>query len=262
MLKTNIPKGIFLYCILCILYSFLLPQPAFSQLDSLGVAIPTEVTADEVEEGDVLCLKEGGIDLCSTEYDPSMYGVVSAEPAMAFRHEDDDNLPLVLQKGNTLVKVSSSNGNIVAGDLLTSSEVPGVAMKATLNGYALGMALEDYNSEDQEAVGDIFVALNIHPIASAVTSRSNIIGSLRQALSVPVVSPITTFRYLLAFLIVLISFALGFFYFGRVIKSGVDAIGRNPLAKSAIQTAVLINIVITLVIVLTGLGVALLILII
>lgn len=236
--------------------------PVNAQLDSLGVAIPTEVVSENVEAGHIICLKEGGFVLCEVEYDPSMYGVVAAEPALSFRHDDDESLHLVFQRGNTLIKITSENGDIIVGDLVTSSSTPGVAQKATLNGYALGMALEDYSNSDTTAIGEVFIALNIHPIASAVTSRSNIIGSLRQALSAPVISPLATFRYLLAFLIVLISFSFGFLYFGRVIKSGVDAIGRNPLAKDIIQRTVLLNIVITLVIVFTGLAVALLILII
>lgn len=232
-----------------------------AQVESLGVAIPTEVVFEDPEVGDILCQKEGGIILCDEIYDPSMFGVVTQTPAIAFRHDDDESLPLVVSSGNTLVKVTSAAGNIEVGDLITSSEIPGVGQKAVLNGFVLGEALEPYQSDDEEAVGTVFISLNIHPVASFVGSRSNIIGSLRQALSVPVLSPVATFRYLLAFLIALIAFALGFFYFGRVVKSGVDAIGRNPLARREIQTMVFINIAITLTIVIVGLGIALLILI-
>lgn len=233
----------------------------FAQSDSLGVAIPTEVVSENIEVGHILCVKQGGVVLCEDEYDPSMFGVVVDSPALAFRHDDDEALPLVLKSGNTLVKVTSANGNIEVGDLISSSTIPGVGQRATLNGFVLGMALEPYQSDDTAVVGEVFVSLNIHPVASYVGSPSNIIGSLRQALSVPVISPVATFRYLLAFLIALIAFALGFFYFGRVIKSGIDAIGRNPLARKEIQFAVVVNIVITLVIVIVGLILSLLILI-
>ena len=233
----------------------------YAQNDSLGVAIPTEVASENVESGNILCLKQGGVFLCEEDYDPSMMGVVTSSPSMAFRHQDDENLPLVLKTGNTLVKVTSVNGNIEVGDLITTSVTPGVGQKASLNGFVLGEALEPYSADDTTQVGDIYIALNIHPVASYVGSPSNIIGSLRQALSVPVISPVATFRYLLAFLIALIAFALGFYYFGRVIKSGIEAIGRNPLARREIQVAVLVNIIVTIVIVSAGLGVALIILI-
>lgn len=232
-----------------------------AQINSLGIAIPTDVAYENPENGDILCSKAGGVVLCNENYDPSILGVVTTEASVAFRHEDDESLPLVISTGNAIVKVSSSNGNIEVGDLITSSETPGVGQKADLNGFVLGMALEPYQSDDPNAVGTVYVSINIHPVASFLGSPTNIIGSLRQALSVPVLSPVATFRYLLAFLIALIAFALGFYYFGRVIKTGVEAIGRNPLAKREIQFVVLVNILITLVIIVAGLGIALLILI-
>lgn len=234
---------------------------AHAQIDALGIAIPTEVAYENPEEGDILCLKDVGIIPCSEAYDPSIHGVVSLSPAAAFRHEDDEELPLVLSSGNVIVKVNSQNGNIEVGNLITSSETPGVGQKADLNGFVLGVALEPYQSDDPNAIGTVYIALNIHPVASFLGSPSNIIGSLRQALSVPVLSPVATFRYLLAFLIALIAFALGFYYFGRVIKVGVEAIGRNPLAKKEIQFVVFVNVMITLLIIVAGLGISLLILI-
>jgi len=231
-----------------------------AQLDSLGIAVPSEISED-VLPGDILCLKQGGYVKCIESYDPSMFGVVTDSPALSFRHEDDEDLPLVLQRGNTLVRVSTSNGNIEVGDLITSSSTPGVGQKAEFNGFVLGAALESYESDDPEQVGEVFTTLNVHPVATFVGSPTNLIGTIRQALSAPVISPIATFRYLLAFLVALMSFGLGFYYFGRVISSGVEAVGRNPLARRSIQLTILVNIVITLVIVFAGLGIAFLILI-
>jgi hypothetical protein len=106
------------------------------------------------------------------------------------------------------------------------------------------------------------VSINIHPSSSFVGSRSNLVANIRQALSSPIVSPLDSLRYLLAFIIAIISFALGFIYFGRVVRTGVEAIGRNPLASRIIQATIFVNILITIVIVLTGLAIAVLILII
>ena len=168
---------------------------------------------------------------------------------------------LVMQKGDVLVRVSSQNGNIEVGDLVTTSTVPGVAKKATSNGFILGLALEAYASDDSETTGNILVSINIHPTSSFVGDRANLVANIRQALSAPVIAPLASLRYLLAFIIAILAFALGFLYFGRVVKSGVEAVGRNPLASRVIQITVIINILITLVIVVTGLAIALLILI-
>lgn len=242
---------------------FVFPQLVSAQTDSMGIAYPTEVASGvTTQPGDILCLKSGGVVLCNEEYDPAIYGVVTNSPTAAFRHDNDQSLPLVVKDGNTLVRVTGENGNIQVGDLITTSSTnPGVGKKADLNGFVLGEALEDYQPSDPTTVGEVYVSIKIHPVTSFEGARSNLIGSVRQALSAPVLSPLATFRYLLAFLIALISFGLGFFYFGRVIKTGVEAIGRNPLAQRAIQITVFVNIVITLVIVLTGLGIALLILV-
>ena len=60
---------------------------------------------------------------------------------------------------------------------------------------------------------------------------------------------------------VLIAFTLGMIYFGRSSRAGIEAIGRNPLAKRVIQFTVFMNIVLTIVIVIVGLAIAYLILI-
>jgi F0F1-type ATP synthase membrane subunit c/vacuolar-type H+-ATPase subunit K len=235
--------------------------PLLAQVDSLGVALPVEVE-EETQSGDIICTRQGGLVLCPEAYDPSIYGVVTASPSLALESDDLAGLPLAVQSGDAIVRVSTVNGAIEVGDLITSSEMPGVGQKATVNGFVLGLALEAYGSTDPNDIGEILVSLNIHPSSSFVGSRTNLVANIRQALSSPVVAPLDSFRYLLAFIIAIISFALGFVYFGRVVRTGVEAIGRNPLASRMIQVTVLINIVITIVIVLTGLVVALLILII
>lgn len=232
-----------------------------AQVDSLGVAIPISIT-QEVQGGDILCSYDGGIDLCNEIYDPAMYGVVTESPPIALESSDLEGAPLVIQQGDVVVRVSSSNGAISAGDLVTTSEIPGVAQKATVNGFVLGTALESYESSDPDSVGEILVSINIHPTSSFVGSRSNLVSNIRQAISAPIVAPLDSFRYLLAFVIALISFALGFVYFGRVVRTGVEATGRNPLASRTIQAMVIVNILVTIAIVVTGLAIALLILVI
>jgi F0F1-type ATP synthase membrane subunit c/vacuolar-type H+-ATPase subunit K len=214
-----------------------------------------------VQNGDIICSEEGGLILCDEDYQPSIYGVITSNPSLAFESPDFDG-PLAVTSGDAVVRVSTINGAIAVGDLITTSKTPGVGQKATVNGFALGLAMEAFDSASPDDVGQILVSINIHPTSSFVGSRSNLVSNIRQALSAPVVAPLDSFRYLLAFVVALISFALGFVYFGRVVRSGVEAIGRNPLAARSIQLTVFVNIIITIVIVLTGLAISLLILII
>ena len=101
----------------------------------------------------------------------------------------------------------------------------------------------------------------LHPAAGLSGPRGNLLQFLREGLAVPLLEPLDSLRYLLAILIIIIAFTLGLVYFGRVSRAGVEAVGRNPLASRVIQMNVLMNILLTIVIVLVGLGIAYLILI-
>jgi F0F1-type ATP synthase membrane subunit c/vacuolar-type H+-ATPase subunit K len=133
-------------------------------------------------------------------------------------------------------------------------------MKADRNGYVLGAALEAYTSDDPEAVGRIAVAITIHPTTQFGSTTGNLFELLRSGLAGSLLDPVSALRYLLASLIIVISFAMGFLYFGRVAKSGVEAIGRNPLAGRRIQLTVILHIALTIAIAGSGLGIAYLIL--
>jgi hypothetical protein len=103
--------------------------------------------------------------------------------------------------------------------------------------------------------------VNIHPSGAFSGSRGNLLQFIRDGLTVPIFEPIESLRYLLAIAIILISFTLGMIYFGRASRAGIEAIGRNPLAKKVIQFTVLLNISLTIIIILVGLGIAYLILV-
>lgn len=83
--------------------------------------------------------------------------------------------PLALQ-GRVPVKVSSMNGPIQPGDDLTSSTIPGIAMKATNGGQIIGKALEGYTNSDPSAVGQIsvFVTLTYRPTPTTITDNGNL----------------------------------------------------------------------------------------
>ena len=67
--------------------------------------------------------------------------------------EGEKALPVALS-GRVPVKVSTANGPISAGDYLTTSETPGVAMKATHPGAIIGTAMTSFEGE---GIGQILV---------------------------------------------------------------------------------------------------------
>lgn len=258
-----------IYCIVTLIFLIVaffairLPAIIKAQVGTSGVAFPIEISDELNLNGLVLCSNIDEFSACDASYDPSVYGIVTTEPSVALEIEGDEaeGTALVISVGVAKVRVSSVNGNISEGDFVTTSEVPGVAQKADKNGYVIGTALETFESDNLDDVGTVLVALNIHPAAGLTGARSDLLTALRQGIRAPIFDPLDSLRYFLAALIVLMSFGLGFVYFGRVGKTGVEAIGRNPLASKMIQLSVIIHVVVTIVIILVGLFLAYLILI-
>ncbi len=75
---------------------------------------------------------------------------------------DDADHPLpVALNGRVPLKVSSVNGDINVGDFITTSNIPGVGMKATSAGSIIGTALTSYSNSDPNAVGGITVFVRL-----------------------------------------------------------------------------------------------------
>ena len=83
-------------------------------------------------------------------------GVVSSRPALLIGGGDRSGknaLPVALS-GRVPVKVSTQNGAIKAGDYLTASTIPGVAVKASQSGAVIGIAMSDF---DGASIGKVMM---------------------------------------------------------------------------------------------------------
>lgn len=234
---------------------------ALAQDVSSGVAISVPISEKSVQDGDIITSTSEGYKLSRYKYDPSLFGVVTKTPAVFIKDTTAKNNTLVLSSGRAIVRVSTINGEIKKNDYITGSEIPGVGAKADVNGYVLGMALEGYKNSNPKAVGKITVLIEPHYNASFIATRTNILQNIKNVAGSPLLSPLTTLRYLLAALIAIVSFVLGFIYFGRIARTGVEALGRNPLAARMIQLGIILNVLLTAGIILIGCGIAYLILI-
>ena len=89
-----------------------------------------------------------------SSYDQNAMGVVSTQPGFVAGAYTENSYPIALV-GRVPVKVSNENGEIHAGDYLTSASIPGFAMKATVGGRVIGQAMEDFDpSTDSGQVVD------------------------------------------------------------------------------------------------------------
>lgn len=222
---------------------------------SFGVASYIPLKDKNAKDGAIVSYTKQGYLVTKTSYDPTMIGIISENPAVAFVIEGEGNIPM-LSTGNVIVSVSSINGVIRKGDPITSSEIAGVGMKATRSGYVVGSALDNYTEKDTKKIGKISIAMNIHFLGLQVQPGNSLLNILNlSALSV-YEQPTVVFRYFLSGLILLISIAFGFVSFGRIAGRGIEAMGRNPLASKMIQVGIFLNVLITIAIILAGLTIS------
>jgi F0F1-type ATP synthase membrane subunit c/vacuolar-type H+-ATPase subunit K len=200
----------------------------------------------------------------STEpFDGHMYGVVTESAILTFEDQtlSESESKLVTSFGETLVKVSTANGDIKSGDYITTSETPGVGQKADVGGHVLGRALNDFSSGNPSEIGEVMVFVDIKSIQLIRGIRMNLLETIKSGSRAAFLTPLDALRYLLAVIVTSACFIVGFSSFGKVSGGSVEALGRNPLASKAIKSAVVFNFLLTFGIMLVGLVLSYLILV-
>lgn len=224
-------------------------QPAGIEITSLY-----NVTDKDAVNGDILVITNDGLKRAAKSYDNRTFGILQTDSLMIYRNIQTDAKPLI-RSGVALVNVTTLNGPIKYGDYITSSTIAGKGQKATESGYVLGIAMASFDGSGASqidgptgkiAVGKIQVAIRIE-YAELTTSRfaSRLFSFLGNSLLENINDPKQlgkVIRYIVAGLIVLLSFTFAFLTFSRSIAKSVEALGRNPLAKTSIQLSMLINI--------------------
>ena len=216
----------------------------------------------EVRDGMVVSIKDGKYQLSESKYDDNMIGVIDLSPDVVLDMTADDNSVPIIVNGQAYVLVNSSNGSIAAGDWVTTSANRGIAMKADDNkGSLLGQALEAYDGSPEG--GRILIAVHVLVSANKLADTS-LIAVLRRgafdflSLTTEVAQERTyeLLRYILAAIVIIVSIIFAYFTFGRVARSGVEAVGRNPLARRSIVAGIAFNMTVAILIILSGVLVA------
>ncbi len=85
-------------------------------------------------------------------------GIVSTDPGQVLGANDGRGKPVaVALTGRVPVKVTAKNGNIKAGDQVTSSDIEGVGMLATKSGRVVGKALTSFEPQNPQDQGEVVV---------------------------------------------------------------------------------------------------------
>lgn len=222
----------------------------FAQDLTAGVAESLPIVG-EIKDGMVLCGTTAGNEPCKASFDTNMVGVVALSPAAAFSPETPQaGYAPVVHSGRAYVRVNLQGGEIKPGDFVTSSLETGVGMKANRSGYALGTALQSYSGNGDNLV---LTEIKIRPVVFTYGAGSNLIAAIKQGMEGAYSTPLSALRYATAGIVAIISLWYGLSHFGKLAKTGVEAVGRNPLATRAIQTSMILNVAMSLLV--AGVGI-------
>jgi hypothetical protein len=247
-------------CLAFILFFGMRIHPIFAQDLQFNIARTIVIDDKDAVDGDIMSLsdkKETLVRSAKTS-DERTFGVLIANPVMVYRTLS--TLP-VARDGEATVNVTLLGGPIEVGDYITSSPIAGKGQKAEgVAGYMVGVALgsfdgkgattnADFNGKKYPA-GKVKINVGIGPASPVITKAAGgLLGTLRQFATAIVFNISTSkqaeriIRYVLAVLIAIIIIYVSYRTFGRNVTKGIEAIGRNPLAKGSIQTMITLNIV-------------------
>ncbi len=260
--------------LLLLLISAWLPAlPAAGQIGQ-EVSLADE---QDISSGDIIIRSRltGRFGLAAVPGTSEIFGVIDAEPALAFREQAGGGVTVV-QTGQVSVNVSLRGGAIVAGDYVTSSDLPGYGQRAGPDHqYILGVAIESFNENDVDrqvnlpgqaesiGAGQVLVDLEIRPQEVEPTVASAPEGGVPvAAASVQMEHYLAMIvRYIMAVLVALGSIYLSFRFFQLNVGGGLPALGRNPLAQKSIRQMLLLHVFVTILISSAGLGLSVFILI-
>lgn len=246
--------------ILILLQLYAIPSTLYpANAQNFNVASTFVIDDKDAVSGDIIILDSvKGFKRTDVAYDVRMLGVLNDTPLMVVKEATGSGRPII-RLGEVSVNITDFNGEIKRGDYVTTSPSLGKGMKAGQSGYTLGVALEDAVlgtqtvniTGKQSKLGTAKVAIKIE-FAELTTARNSIrlLDNFNQALFRNIQDPekfTNTLRYIIAGIIAIIAFSLGFFSISRSVTKAVEAIGRNPLAKTSILTSVAFQIGVTII---------------
>lgn len=240
------------------------PLGVAGQIRGLDIAQRYPVVDAGLSFGDIVVYDRASLQYrrAFTRADPLVFGV-SVENPVFLLDDGTTNIPIV-RGGETLVNVVAENGPIVAGDYVTTSSVAGKGERADAgDAYLVGVALSSYAGLESEVVGEEgAVPYGRIPVLLSVGHVSRVSEVLAERPGLSGTAPteatlLNVIQYMVAAFIAIGAVFIAFRNFGPNIRTGLDSIGRNPLAKASIQSMLLLNVALIALISLGGLFISL-----
>jgi F0F1-type ATP synthase membrane subunit c/vacuolar-type H+-ATPase subunit K len=217
---------------------------AYAQDLDFGFATYVPIKDENIEDGSVVVTSLDGMYLARYPYDSTLSGVVAMKSAIVLGFKRDGLYP-INTKGTINTRVSTTNGVIARGDLITSSTIAGVAMRATKSGMVLGTAMEDYTSEDPNEIGRIPVYIEIRVHEFGVKEEEYAIAR-----------EVAMWRVGLGAVLAVMTTILCFYLFGKYTAKMIEAMARNPLSQKSVRKTMLMQGMFLFIFVATGYAVS------
>lgn len=213
-------------------------------------------TDQALQKGMIVRLKPGDpkkIEAVSQASGAEMLGVVvsSGDAPVSLSNVDAGSDAFVATYGRYNVLLSDQNGAIKSGDLIAISSLAGVGMKADgSQELVIGKALQDFTGKDGSDgqatldtstgkrtvnLGRVQVEISIdHNPFYQKDTQPGVPGFLTKLVQTVTDRPVSAFRIYASLAVLLASVIIAGVVLFAGVRSGMVAIGRNPLAKHSI----------------------------
>jgi len=194
--------------------------------------------------------QKAGSVVAANSTNSNIVGVVV--PSSTLSVSQDNSQVQVSGEGQAVALVSDVNGDVKKGDHIAPSPLDGIGMKATESGKVLGIVQSDLTNSSAEARQQTIT--DIHGVEKKI-----LVASVPVAINIGFYQPVQQKTLLPKFLrdigasvsgkevsaprlygslaVMTISLAIVMILLYGAVRSSIRAIGRNPLAQSAIQNS-------------------------
>lgn len=233
--------------------------PAMGSADgALSQGLTT--TEPNLTTGGLLSLKSGSksvVESTTLSSQSDLLGVVGNRPLIAI--DSGGQRVQVVVTGLAPVLVSDINGDVKTGDYITASPIKGVGMKATGAGLVVGTAqgnlrqasttphsVKDKTGKAQTVkIGLIQAQINVRYFAARQDKLKPLLPSFLLTLGSTIAGKdVSGLRVIVGLLVLLLGFLTVAVMMQAAIRSGIIAIGRNPMAHTDLRRS-LIDVAVT-----------------
>lgn len=188
------------------------------------------------------------VELADSDRASQLIGVVGNQPLIELG-SGSAQIQVVVS-GLSVAFVSNINGDIKIGDKITASPISGVGMKATSSTQIVGTAesnlsdsdtttqqIKDRSGNEQSVkIGTVQVQVNVTYYAVPEDKLGSVVPSFLLSLGSAIAGKdVSALRVLIGFITMVIGFSIVGIMLQAAIRSGIIAIGRNPLAQTALR---------------------------